>query len=177
MHKISTLISNIHKYGNCKVYLLSGKPITNRVIDFSVDAYGCLHITVKLEYFDKPFWNGVKTDDSANMKSSVKLASYSESNFNIPIATVVYCSFYKGKTMITHQEKSTKVNTDTAVDKIYQIVNPMLKLSNKDLTQWVLYGENGIKNMMIQKSSQNSDIEEINPTRASDTIEEEMQKV
>ena len=45
MSKIGELISNIHQYGNGKLYMQSQNPNVNRVLEFSVDDDGKITIT------------------------------------------------------------------------------------------------------------------------------------
>lgn len=175
MSKISKLISNIHKYGNSKLYFKTKNPRYNNVLEFLVDENGEVNIAAKLEVFDEPYWDENKINSSAKMRESIELTKFSNNDF---IATVLYCSFYGSDTIITHEEKQTQVNTDKAVNTIYQIANSMLKLSNKDLTKWIQGREYCIVNMMINKAQQSIITEDmITASSAIESIENQFRDV
>lgn len=171
MSKIGELITNIHQYGNSKFYVQVQNPQSACAVQFLVDENGVLNVTQIIESFDRPFWNGDKKNESANLKEAIEVVKYSEEDIPNVISTIVFSSFYKGRATLTYDEIPSKVNTDMAVKKLYQMVYAMLQLSNADLTRWVLVGENGIENQLINKVSQNIVPEDVSSEQAIANIE------
>ncbi len=179
MSKIGELISNIHQYGNSKLYMQSQNPNVNRVLEFSVDDDGNLNVVGKLEVFDKPFWNGSKIDESAIMIRSIESCQFSKKDLDMNIAVIVLSTFYYSNLPImAKQEVPTNVNTDKAANVIYQMANSMLQLSNAELTHWVLGRDNDIENMLINKASQSIVSDDIKPVPVLiDNIENQVKDV
>ena len=178
MSMIGELISNIHKYGNSKLYMKSQINNINNVLEFFVDNNGNLNVVMKKEVYDKPYWDGSKIDSSAIMKRTLEEHQYSSNDLDMNIATVICCTFYDKKTILKKQEEPVKVNTDKAVNIIYQMANSMLQLSNNDLAHWVTGTNDGIINMMINKASQCIISEDIKPASVLiDNIESQVKDV
>lgn len=171
MSTIGELITNIHQYGNSKFYVQVRNPKTACAVKFLVDENGVLNVTQIIESFDKPFWDGDRKNESANLEETIEVVKYSEKDLPIVISTIVFSSFYQERATLTHDEISSKVNTDMAVKKLYQIVYAMLQLSNADLTRWALSNENGIENQLINKASQNIVPEDVSSEQAIANIE------
>ncbi len=137
MSKIGELIYNIHQYGNSKLYMPSDNPNAFNVLNILVDDNGNLNMDAKLEVFDRPYLNNGIIDSSAVLKKSIETAKYSDSDLEMIIELLIKATFYDYLIFITHQEKTTKLNTDDAVKAISEKANEMLQLSNSDLTLWV----------------------------------------
>ena len=171
MSIIGELISNIHQYGNSKFYVQVPNPQSACAVELVVDENGVLNATQIIESFDGPFWHGDRKNESANLKEAIEVVKYSEKDLPNVLSTIVFSSFYQGQVTLTHEETSSKVNTDMAVKKLYQMVYAMFQLSNADLTRWVLTEETGIENQLINKVSQNIVPQEVSSEQAIANIE------
>ena len=135
MSKIGELIYNIHQYGNSKLYMPTDNPNAFNVLNILVDDNGNLNMDAKIEVFDRPYLNNGIIDSSAVLKKSIETAKYSDSDLEMIIELLIKATFYDYLTFITHQEKTTKLNTDDAVKTISEKANEMLQLSNSDLNK------------------------------------------
>ena len=174
MSMVGELISNIHKYGNSKLYMKSQINNINNVLEFSVDDSGILNVVMKKEVYDKPYWDGSKIDSSAIMKRTLEEYQYSSNDLDMNIATVLCCTFYDKKTILKKQEETVNNIKEICT----KMVNSMLQLSNNDLTHWVTGTNDGIINMMIKKASQCIISEDIKPASVLiDNIESQVKDV
>lgn len=138
MTYIGKLIDNIYKYGNCKIYMLPrDNSCANNVYDLVVDEKGNLKISITLEVYDKPYFNGAKFDETSVIKSSNKLFDLTDENLNMVIPKIVYASICNHNLGIVTNKIEAK-NTDAIVYKLCDSVNSMLNLSNEELTDIVL---------------------------------------
>ena len=153
MSKINEFISNIHEYGNSKLYMVSENPNANFVLDFSIDENGDLNVTGKLEVYDSTYWDGKTINDNASLLKTIDVLKFTKEELAINIAIILYCSFYERDMYMTKEEKTKVIDTTKAENEIYSIVDSMLKLNNSELTFWIKADSNGIENMMIKKAS------------------------
>lgn len=146
---INQLIDNISKYGNSKLYMINSNEKLNTVLIFQVDDNGDIKVTAKIEEHDIPYWDGKTLNPKAKYKYSSCIQDYPDNRLHFNLSTVLYSDFYSCGVIMLADEKLTKVNTENAVNKIYQIVNSMLQLSNRDLAHWVLGNCNSVENNLI----------------------------
>jgi len=167
MTKIGELISNISKYGNSKLYMHSyvQKPGVNNVLEFSVDENGNLNVVGKIEIFDRQYWDNYVLNSSAKLIKSIESYRFSQQDLVMNMSVIILSTLcYNKLPMVPEQEVPTNVNTDKAVNVIYQIANSMLQLSDKDLANIVCDDDNSVENMLIKKASECVISDEIKPT-------------
>ncbi len=171
MTYIGKLIDNIYKYGNCKIYMLPrDNSCANNVYDLIVDENGNLKISVELEVYDKPYFDGEKFDKTAVIKSSNKLFDLTDENINMVLPKVVYASICNHKLgIVTNKDKAK--NTDMIVYKLCDLVNSMLNLSSSELSDMVISGQTLGETILINRSLEIIDHEQYDVNTFSSLIE------
>ncbi len=181
MSKISEVIENISKYGNCEIYYEDVNEV-NFVISVKVDESGKIHATAyERKYENGLYWDGKKFNDKSFYKEVTK-CKYNEESMIFWLLNIVMKSINEKDLLnmgIEAKKTPVSFSTDEATKKIYNKVNKMItNLSYKDYCKLCQIQGDGILYFYATKFRRDAlPDEDIEADMASDLIEEKVQQV
>lgn len=157
MYKISNLLENIKKYGNCKVvFEYKENPSVKTILEFAIKNN---HLVVyeQIETYD---------DNGELLSGHIPFVYYGD-ELEVPISRVVCGSFIDTgivsiETNKEYLEKNSQgdIATNYATEELVCMVSSMLSLSLKDLTQWAVNGEVVAMNILASNKNIYSNLDD-----------------
>lgn len=183
MSKISEVIENISKYGNCKIYYNDDSKKVNLVISVNVDELGNFNAKAsKQVYSDGLYWDREKFNYDKSFYKEKTIYKYSDEYILYWLLNIVIKSLNE-KDLLNMGIDATKIpasfSTDEAVKKLYNIVNKMItNLSYKDYCELCqIHGDKALCFFTTKFRRDALPDEDIEADMASDLIEEKVQQV
>lgn len=152
-YDISLIFKYLEKYGNCQIRLVSDYyTYTCNVINFEIKEDGTLSINKFIETYDKIIFNndGVM-NCKAKLKKSFHMHTYSEDEYPLVMAPIMYYSLYNLTNITTNRSLSPK-NT-SCIETLYNVTYPMYNLDLHDLISWIKSGSRGAINILLNQNS------------------------